>query len=272
MKNQLQSKEIVLYGMGYIGKYVAQLCDKNNIKYIFSDTNAINKMKNSDKKVILPEKLVTEYKNATIVITSINYYDEIKEYLNSLGIDDERIISYLSIWPEIVQWQELENSVDWNQVRERAQIFAAWIDPSSKSVTDYSFEKNFLKEFIHKEMVYISPEYFSIIENVPVASFSSSEKYQLTDASSCLAMLMSFRNPDEVIDHICEYTDKMIVASYVPLENMSHIRFRRSINYNNDFTEDEFLSKFSKHGFIVERKAADPFDSVHIVYKFIKQS
>lgn len=271
LKRNIGNYPIVIYGKGFVGNIVADFCIKNQIDYLFTESGI--ERDDISKKEILPNKLNNELINSYVVIASINFYNEIYTTLTkTIGINEERIMSYLFFWPHKYDWNELENTVDWERVKQRAQIFAAWIDPSSKSVTDYSFERNFLKEFIPKDMVYISPEYFSIIDNVPVAGFRDSEKYQKTDASSCLAMLMSFRNPDDVIDHICEYTDKLIVASYVPLENMSDIRFRRSINYYNDFTEGQFLDKFSKHGFIVQRKETDPFDSVHIVYKFVKQS
>lgn len=267
----LSEKPLILYGMGYIGKHVAAWCDKNGVDYIFADQDAAGKKAETRKKVIFPEEISSGYPDAKIMITSINYFDEIKNYLtNELGVSEERVFSYLSIWPEKVPWEELENSVDWEQVRKRAGIFASWIDDSVRSVTDYSCERNFLKEFLREGVLYCSPEYFCLEDNVPAAHFENLEEAPQTDAASCLAMLMSFGNPDDVISYMCAHTKRLIVASYVPLEKIPDIRIRRSINYNNDMTEAQFIEKFEENGFSLVKKEPDPFDFVNVVYLFVR--
>ena len=52
------------------------------------------------------------------------------------------------------------------------------------------------------------------------------------------------------------------------LEKLSDSSFRRSINYVNDFTEDQLVNMLFEKGFLLKKKAVDPFDEVHTVYLF----
>ncbi|MCI9365041.1 MAG: hypothetical protein HFG17_12490 [Oscillospiraceae bacterium] len=257
----------IIYGMGYVGNLIAEWCNNNRIDYIFCDRNAEQKKNKTDKMVIFPEQL-KEYPDSKIVIASINYYDEIKSKLEQLGIDSSRIFSYLDFWTDRIDWDKLENTADWGKVRQRAEIFASWIAPSAQSVADYSFEKNFLRDFLPKTIRYESPDYIRFQNNIPYGDFSKIDTLFRVDVSSCLAMLMSFSNPEAVIDHMCISTKKAIIASYVVLEKLSDIRFRRSINYNNDYTEQQFVDMFVQRGFQLIKSEQDPFDMVHIVYLF----
>lgn len=269
---KIASRPCVIYGMGYVGSLIAEWCDDNHINYVFSDSNADKKKLETDKKVVAPKLLATEYSDANIVIASINYYDEIKTYLNQLGFDDHHIVPYLLFWPQKMSWEELEESADWKAVKERARIFALWIDKSAESVADYSAEKNFLKTFLPDSVMYYSPDYIRFNDKVPFADFSATDVSFQVDVSSCLAILMSFQNPEVVIQHICDSTRKSIIVSYVTLEKLSNISFRRSINYINDFTETHLTKTFGEKGFLLKKKAVDPFDEVHSVYLFERQN
>lgn len=258
--------------MGYAGKLIAEWCDFNEILYVFCDINADKMKKEMNKEVILPNQLIENYSKANVVIASINYYEEIKDNLIKIGFDDNNILSYLLFWSPKIEWKELEDSVDWNAVRERAKIFASWVDKSAKSVFDYSVEKNFLKEFLPANTIYYSPDYIHYHENMLVADFNKANYSFQADVSSCLAVLMSFKNPGVLVEHICNSTSKSIILSYVTLEKLSDINFRRSINYVNDFTEDQLVNLFFEKGFLLIKKAVDPFDEVHTVYLFERKS
>ena len=268
---KLSSSPLIIYGMGYVGNLIADWCHRNGTTCVFCDRDAAQKRKETEQTVIFPEELTEAYLESAIVVASINYQDEIRSNLKKLGIADERILSYLAFWPERVDWDELEASVDWDNVHRRAEIFAAWIDPTAKLVADYSFERNFLKNFLGEDVQYLSPDYIRFQDNVPCADFSEIDPAFQADVSSCLAMLMSFRDPDMVIEYLCARTKKAIIASYVPLERMPDIQVRRSINYNSDYTELRLISAFETHGFRLTRYEQDPFDAVHTVYLFEKK-
>ncbi len=266
--NRIKLRPLVIYGMGYVGKLIAEWCDLNEITYAFCDINANNMKKETNQEVILPNQLIKDYSNANVVIASINYYEEIKVNLMKIGFDDNNIMSYLFFWPSKIGWKELEKCADWNAVKERAKIFAGWVDKSAKSVFDYSVERNFLKEFLPANTIYYSPDYIQYHKNMLVADFGNVNYSFQADVSSCLAVLMSFENPEELIEHICNSTLKSIILSYVTLEKLSDSRFRRSINYVNDFTEDQLVNMLFEKGFLLKKKAVDPFDEVHTVYLF----
>ena len=103
-----------------------------------------------------------------------------------------------------------------------------------------------------------------------VADFEQSGVIAEADVAFGMAILMSFKNPEEVINHVCSHTKKEIIFSYVPLDLMGEIAFRRAINYHNDYTEEEFVGAFEERGFILKKKEQDPFDVVNIVYMFEK--
>jgi len=268
---RISATPFVIYGMGYVGNLIAEWCDQNGIGYVFCDSNAEQKRGEAGREAIVPEQLLEKYPDANIVVASINYYDEIKARLAQLGVDGSCVLSYLEFWPEHTDWEELEAAADWGSVRRRAEIFSAWIDPSAGSVADYSCEKNFLRDLLPKTVQYESPHYIRFRDNKPYGDFSELASTFRVDVSSCLAMLMSFSNPEDVIDHMCRTTEKAIVASYVPLEALPDLPFRRSINYNNDYTEQQFISMFGQRGFRLIKSGKDPFDAVHTVYLFQRQ-
>ena len=268
---KLSLAPLVIYGMGYVGNMIAEWCSQNGIAYIFCDRNASQKRKETRQTVIFPEQLAEVDKGASIAVASINYQNEIREQLTNMGIDDSRILSYLAFWPEQADWEGLEASVDWENVGKRAEIFAAWIDPTAESVADYSLEKNFLRGFLRENVQYESPDYIRFKDNVPYADFSGIDPALQADVSSCMAMLMGFRDPETVIEYICAHTKNAIIASYVPLEKLPDIQVRRSINYNSEYTGPQFISAFETRGFQMVKSKLDPFDVVHIVYLFEKR-
>lgn len=231
-------------------------------------TAAQSKGKEQVREVIAPEELPVKYPNANIVVASINYYSEIKERLARLGTTEERILSYLEFWPEHTDWEELEATVNWENVRHRAEIFAAWIDPSAALVADYSRERNFLRDFLPESAAYSAPDYIRFHGDALYGDFSGQDPAFRADVSSCLAMLMSFENPKDVIDYLCRTTERAIIASYVPLEALPDMRLRRSINYHNDYTAKQWINAFEKRGFHLVKEEQDPFDAVHTVYLF----
>lgn len=271
LSQKLADVPLVIYGMGYVGTLVAEWCAQNGIAYMFCDGNAEQKRRESGEAVLSPEQLAENYSNANVVVASINYYDEIRERLGRLGFEKTHILSYLDFWPAKFSWQELEDTADWENVRRRAEIFASWVDPSAKSVADYSFEKNFLKDFLPDTVRYEAPDYIRFRDNVPYADLSGIPPEFHVDVSSCLAMLMSFQEPEALIDQMCATTKKAVIASYVPLEQLPDIRFRRSIHYYSDYTEQQFISAFTAKGFQLVRIKRDPFDAVHTVYLFEKR-
>ncbi|MHC1724159.1 MAG: hypothetical protein AB9836_13250 [Aminipila sp.] len=267
----LKTRPLIIYGMGYVGKLIAEWCNLNKVTYVFCDINAYKMKKETNQEVILPNQLMERYSDANIIIASINYYEEIKFNLMQIGFDDNNIFSYLLFWPKKISWKELEESANWNAVKERAMIFAGWVDKSAKSVFDYSAERNFLKEFLPSNTIYYAPDYINYNENMLFADVARVNQSFQAEVSSCLAVLMSFENPEELIEHICNSTSKSIILSYVTLEKLPDSNFRRSINYVNDFTEDQLVNMLFEKGFLLKKKAVDPFDEVHTVYLFVRK-
>lgn len=259
---------LLIYGMGYVGGLLAKWCEQNQIAYVYVDKRAEEKKKTTDVQVLFPEQLVQCYPDARIVIASINYFDEIHASLKEMGILDGRILSCMRFWPKKVQWEELENTADWENVKQRAKIFATWILPTARTVADYGYEKNFLREFLPEGMRYEAPNYIRIQGDALVADFGQKDAVVFADVAFGMAILMSFLNPEEVIKHLCRQTKEAIIISYVPLDRLGDISLRRSINYHNDYTEEALVAAFLDGGFVLRKQELDPFDEVNMVYLF----
>lgn len=267
----IAGRMVVVYGMGYIGGLVAEWCEQNRVEYVFADRSADGKRSTTNKQVLFPEEISICYPDGILVIASINYFEEIRHNLIELGFREEQMISCLEFLRKNMTWEELENTVNWENVRKRAEIFSRWITPEAKIVADYGHEKNYLKEFLAEGVIYESPNYITIEGNALIADFEQSGAIAEADVAFGMAILMSFKNPEVVINHVCFHTKKAIIFSYVPMDLMGEITFRRAINYHNDYTEKGLIKEFEKRGFFLMKKEQDPFDSVNIIYMFEKK-
>jgi len=265
---KIHPNKLVIYGKGYIGKLIADWCVTTGIKYFFCDEKADILNNENECEVISPSQLMKKYPNAYVVIASINYYDEINNNLMQMKFNPDSILSYLEFWSPQISWKTLEKTADWNAVKERARIFSQWVNQTSKLVFDYSYEKNYLKEFLPAQCEYFSPNYIQFEEYSLHADFTNVHYPFNADVSSCIAILMSFTNPEVLIDHLCKSSLKHIIISYVTIDRLPDINFRRSINYVNDFSENQLIYMFSNRGFILKKVEIDPFDQVHTVYLF----
>lgn len=264
---QIGKRPLIIYGMGYVGRLVADWCERRGLFYSFADRRAEEKQRETDKEVLLPENIGRAYPDAILVIASINYHDEIHRAARQLGFREEDILSCMRFWPKDLGWKEMEESANWEEVRQRAKIFSSWIPASAASVTDYGHERNFLREFLPEGREYFAPEYISMGEGGLEARFTPAMDVT-TDAAFGMAILMSFSHPEEVIDHICAHTRDAVIVSYVPWELLPNIRFRRCIHYWNDYREEAFVREFEDRGFLLKRREPDPFDEVNMVYLF----
>lgn len=269
--NHIGKSPLVIYGMGVVGELIAGWCDENRIEYVYVDRDAEGKRGKTDKRVLYPDELKNEYVDSVVVIASINYYDEIKTTIKNIGIGEGRIVAWTRFWPEYVAWEEIEASVDWKNVRRRAGVYAKWVNSEATSITNYGNKEDVLKEFLPSDMVYYAPKYICVDGNGLLADFNSVKEMVHTEVAFCMASLMFFKNPEEVIKHILEYTDKTVIISYVPVEKLANLEFRRRRNYHNDYTENQFINFFLEKGFHLIRKEEELSDSVNIVYMFEKE-
>lgn len=268
--NHIGEKPLVIYGMGVVGKMIADWCDENGIEYVYVDRDAKGKQGKTDKRVLYPSELKNECIDSMVVIASINYYDEIKINLKKIGISEERIMSWTQFWPESVAWEEIEGSVDWENVRRRAGVYAQWVNPKAKSIANFGYKEDVLREFLPPDMIYYAPSFIRADGDGLLADFNSVKEILHTEVAFCMASLVFFKNPEEVIRHIIEYTEKTVIISYVPVDRLANSEFRRRRNIHNDYTEKQFENFFLEQGFHLIKKEKELSDSVNIVYMFEK--
>lgn len=265
----LREKPLVLYGFGGAGSSIGHWCDENQIDYIFADQHAAQKQKNTDKRIISPERLVKEYSDANIVVSSIIYYDEIVKNLLAMGIEEENILSYQLFFPEHIRWSDLENSTVWGTHMGRVKKIADWIPTDVESVADYGAGKLSLKKFLKPAVLYYPIDYIKRSEETIVCDFDKDNFPDIkTDISVCTATLVFIERVEDLLEHICSHTFRTIILSYVTWEAFSNTAGRRVSGYINDFTEDNIRQMLLKYGFILKEIRPDPANKIDTLYLF----
>ena len=258
----LKTKPLVLYGMGDTGLRISKWCDEHGIDYIFSDKNALALQTTSEKKVITPESILNEHKDANIVVSSIVYNKEITEELLQIGIEKKRIFPYSLFMPDEVSWVELEDNklADWELMSKRYEIISEWnwIPNEVKTVADYGAGQKFIKKYLPASSEYYPIDYIDRGDNTIHCDFNEGCFPNIvTELSVCTGTLMYVKPAKELISHICKHTLHTVIFSYVILEGFSDINTRRHSSMCNDFTAQEIMDMFSLNQFEVQDRKDD---------------
>ena len=254
----LKTKPLILYGMGDTGLRISKWCDEHGIDYIFSDKNGLALQTTSEKKVITPESILNEHKDANIVVSSIVYNKEITEELLQIGIEKKRIFPYSLFMPDEVSLKELEDNglVNWKRMHERYEMISEWnwIPNEVKTVADYSAGENLImKAYLPSNVSYYPIDYYYRGENTIVCDFNKDPFPNVyAELSACFAMLMYTEPAEEFIAHICNHTECSIIISAITIEGFPDVSARRRSAMCNDFTEQEIVDMFSLNQFEVK--------------------
>lgn len=268
----LKSKSLVLYGFGGAGSKIAKWCESNDIDFIFADKNANTKQKETERKIILPEQLKIQNINSNIVITSIIYYDEIFEQLMKLGFSREQLLSYRLFMPDDITWKDLECTTIWGTNEERMQIIADSICYDAKTVSDYGAGKLILKKFLKSTMKYYPIDYISRSDDTIICDFNYDPFPEIhTDVCICISTLVFINTAERLLQHLCTYTSKTIILSYVTLDTLSNIDSRRASGYASDLTEKQIINLLFANGFVLNKKCKDPANKIDNLYFFIRR-
>lgn len=267
----LSEKPLVLYGMGILGKAIAQWCDANRITYVFADRDAREKQKMTAKTIIAPEALRHGYVDANIVVSSNLYFNEIAGQLRNNGFGEEQILSYRLFLPERIVWADLEDNIDWELMKPSVELLAKWLSDGIESLADYGAGQMYLKGFLCPDIKYYPIDYFKRYDETIVSDLNTGEFPDLyTDAAVCNGVLEFLTTSEELLAHICERTSRVIVVSYMTLDKFPDINGRRASGYISDLAEQDILDMLCRGGFRLIRKATDPLDATDTIYLFEK--
>ena len=90
----LKSTPFVLYGAGYCGTAVCLMLEEEQLRPVaFCDKRRSGIEPGSGLPIIAPEELNGAYSDVKILVTSIDFADEILRDIKALGIDEGRIYS-----------------------------------------------------------------------------------------------------------------------------------------------------------------------------------
>lgn len=272
LKNKLKNNALVLYGMGGAGLRIAQWCDENDISYIFADKNAVSKQNTTDKKVVLPSVLKNEYGNANIVVSSIIYAEEITDELLEMGFNESQILSYKVFMPDNIMWSDLDDNIDWDLMRFRVEMFSEWITDDIESIVDYGAGKEWLRKYIKPEVKYYPVDYIKRNEHTILCDLNVDSFPEINaDVSVCSGVLEFINTAKELLQHVCKHTNKMVIVSYLGVDNFPDIEGRRASAYVSDLSENDIVTVMNANGFELIKKVNDPVNSACQVYRFEKK-
>lgn len=112
-KALLSEKPLILYGAGAVGISVAKVFEHYGIKVSgFCDKNKTGMQEETGLPIISPQILAGQYPDANIIISSVNYKDEIMHDLGALGINPERIFSKTFLNIHEMTWNDIKPHID----------------------------------------------------------------------------------------------------------------------------------------------------------------
>lgn len=269
---RLRSAPLVLYGMGGAGLRIAQWCDENQIDYVFSDRDAEAKRESTSKTVIPPQHLKEQYPNANVVISSIIYYEEIFQTLLELGIEKERIISYKVFMPQNILWSDLDDNIDWDLMHFRVEMFSKWITADIHSVVDYGAGKMYLQKYLVPDVKYYPVDYIRRNERTILCDLNQGVFPDIrSDAAICSGVLEFIYTAGQLLTHVCEHTAKMIILSYLGVDDFPDVDGRRASAYVSDLSERQIIALMESKGFELDKKVPDPVNHACKVYMFCRR-
>lgn len=256
----LRSKPLILYGMGDTGKKIATWCKNHGVDYLISDIRAEELIENGVVNVILPQNIVKKYSEGNVVISSIVYIKEITNDLLQFGVKEEHIFPPFLFMREEVTLKELEvnGCVDWGRMNQRCRMILdwGWIPSGIRSVVDYSAgEGCLIKNFLPEKAVYYPVDYLDRGENTLICDFSKGEFPNIyAELSICFAMVMYTKFEEELIDNICEHTQKMSIFTAITWEGLPDVKVRRYSAMVSDITEQQIIDRFDLNNFSLKDK------------------
>lgn len=262
LKEFLQLRPLILYGMGDMGRRIAQWCDNHGLQYLQSDKNP-ELQKELGGNWIVPQNIVRDCPTANVVIASIVYASEIKEDLLRLGVAEEQILQPCILMPDKVEWKDIEYNgyAAWDRMQKRFQMIAewGWIPNKIESVADYGAGHKLIKDWLPAAAVYYPIDFIDRGDNTIICDFNKQEFPGIhSELSACTGVLMYIQPAEELVAHICSHTERWIIFSFITLEGMPDIDVRRKLGMCQNFTERQVIDMFTDRKYELRDKRYDP--------------
>lgn len=271
LKEMLSEKELVLYGMGTIGRKIAEWLDSQKIQYVVADRNIKGKQENVHKAIVSPEEVIRNHKEANIIVSTNLYFDEIKNELLNQGFKDSQILSFSLFIPENLTWKDLEDNIDWNLMKPSVELFARWIEPEDKSLIDYGAGQMYLKSFLASDVIYYPIDYIKRFDETIVCDLNTGDfPNEGVDVVVLNGVLEFLSTAEKLLEHVCQQARKKIIISYMTLDKFSNRESRRASGYVSDLTEQRIIELLHRGGFELVCKTTDPLDVTDTIYLFNK--
>lgn len=171
--------------------------------------------------------------------------------------------------PRNILWSDLDTNIDWDLMRFRVAMFSEWITADIQSVVDYGAGKMYLREYLAPEVKYFPVDYIRRNEQTILCDLNQGVFPDIqSDAAICSGVLEFIYAPEQLLLHVCKYTNKMIILSYLGVDNFPDIDGRRASAYVSDLSERQIVELMESKGFQLNKKVPDPVNHACMVYMF----
>lgn len=270
LKSKLSKRSVILFGAGGLGLKIAKYCSSTDIEIVgFADSHATGMVEGYE--IYSPQKLVEEFPDAHIIISSNIFHDEIKNKLLDLGFSEQQLFSYKLFIKNEITWNDLEKTASWNRMKIRVKEISTWIDEHDNSVIDYGAGEMFLKTLLANNVKYTPIDYIKRNEETMLVDLNDGLFPDIQSDVTVLSGILEFlTSTNKLLEHVCKRTKRKLILSYMTLDKFSNINDRRASAYINDYTEKDLIEKIEKHGFTLKVKRIDPSHHVNTLYLFNK--
>jgi hypothetical protein len=258
LKSQLTKRPLALFGLGFMGGKIAEYCEANGIPIACYVDN--NPHIPSSKTIISPLEMKECFPTAYVIISSVNFFDEVKNQVLSLGYIPEQIISYELFFPDNFKWEEIDGYANWDKMQIRVREYLPWIDDNDRSVIDYGAgEGEFLKTLLKPGVKYFPVDFIRRSDETILCDLNSGKFPDIhADTAFLSSMLMLLTSAEALIQHVCKTAKRKIITSYTTTDLTPNITTRRKAMMVNDFSEKEFISMFTDKGFELKETLYNP--------------
>lgn len=152
--------------------------------------------------------------------------------------------------------------------KERIYLLSILINNRDQSVIDFGCGKEWLREFIDENILYTPVDYIKRSEQCIVCDFNKKEFPNISaDAAFLSGVLEYIEDPTWFFGEIHKKCQSLI-CSYCATDFYPQIKYRRSLNWVNDFSKKELIGLIENVGFLLARESPS---SKNLLLRFDKK-
>ncbi len=152
--------------------------------------------------------------------------------------------------------------------KERIYILSTLIKDTEQSILDLGCGKEWLREFIGENILYIPVDYVKRSERCIVCDFNKKEFPSISaDVAFLSGVLEYIEDPVWFFAEIYKKCNSLIF-SYCATNFYPQVKYRRSLNWVNDLNRNDILHLLENTGFVLSKEI---LSNKHLLFRFKKK-